>query len=69
MTCAQYQTMSSFDEQLATVKDGLSPLEHGRSATVITTELTARTNGGYSINVHKPAHPYEVVACGDIPRR
>ena len=69
VTCAQYRAMDSFDEQLATVKDGLTALEDGRSETVITTELTARTNGGYSINVHKPAHPYEVIACGDIPRR
>ena len=69
VTCAQYRAMDSFDEQLATVKDGLKALEDGRSETVITTELTARTNGGYSINVHKPAHPYEVIACGDIPRR
>ena len=69
VTCAQYRGMRSFDEQLATVADGLSGLDHGRSETVIATELTARTNGGYSINVHKPAHPYEVIACGDIPRR
>jgi hypothetical protein len=69
VTCAQYRAMRSFDEQLATVADGLSGLDHGQSETVIATELTARTNGGYSINVHKPAHPYEVIACGDIPRR
>ena len=65
VTCAQYRAMGSFDEQLATVEDGLSALDHGRSETVITTELTARRNGHYSINVHKPAHPYEVIACGD----
>jgi hypothetical protein len=69
VTCAEYRAMGSFDEQLATVEDGLSALDHGRSETVIATELTARTNGSYSINVHKPAHPYEVIACGDIPRR
>ena len=69
VTCAQYRAMGSFDKQLATVEDGLSELDHGRSETVITTELTARTNGGYAINVHKPAHPYEVIVCGDIPRR
>lgn len=69
VTCAQYRAMGSFGEQLATVEDGLSGLDHGRSETVIATELTARTNGGYSINVHKPAHPYDVIACGDIPRR
>lgn len=69
VTCAQYRAMGSFGEQLATVEDGLSALDHGRSETVIATALTARTNGGYSINVHKPAHPYDVIACGDIPRR
>ncbi len=69
VTCPQYRAMGSFDEQLATVEDGLSALDHGRSETEITTELSARTNGGYSINVHEPAHPYEVIACGDIPRR
>jgi hypothetical protein len=31
--------------------------------------LAARTTGGYSINVHKRAYPYEATACGDIPKR
>jgi hypothetical protein len=69
VTCAEYRAMDGFDEQLATVEDGLSTLDHGRSETVIATEVTERTNGGHSINVHKPAHPYDVIACGDIPRR
>jgi hypothetical protein len=68
VTCAQYRAMSSFSARLATVKDGLNALDHGRSETVVTVELPARTNGRYSINVHKPAHPYDVIACGDIPR-
>ena len=69
VTCAEYRAMDSFGEQLATVEDALRALDHGRSETVIATALTERTTGGYSINVHKPAHPYEVIACGDIPRR
>jgi hypothetical protein len=69
VTCAEYRAMRSFNEQLATVEDSLNGLDHGRSETVITTELSERTNGHYSINVHKPAHPYEVIACGDIPGR
>ena len=67
-TCAQYRAMSSFGARLATVEDGLKALDHGRSETVVAVELPARTNGRYSINVHKPAHPYDVIACGDIPR-
>jgi hypothetical protein len=69
VTCAQYRAMSSFSARLATVEDGLNALDHGRSETVVAVELSARTNGRYSINVHKPAHPYDVIACGDIPRR
>ena len=68
VTCAQYRSMSGFGTRLATVDDGLSALDHGRSETVVAVELPARTNGRYSINVHKPAHPYDVIACGDIPR-
>jgi hypothetical protein len=69
LTCAQYRAMSNFGARLATVEDGLNALDHGRSETVVAVELSARTNGRYSINVHKPAHPYDVIACGDIPRR
>jgi hypothetical protein len=69
VTCAQYRAMSSFGARLATVEDGLAALDHGRSETVVAVELSARTNGRYSINVHKTAHPYDVIACGDIPRR
>lgn len=68
VTCAQYRAMSSFGARLATVEDGLNALDHGRSETVVAVELPTRTNGRYSINVHKPAHPYDVIACGDIPR-
>jgi hypothetical protein len=68
VTCAQYRAMSSFGARLATVEDGLNAFDHGRSETVVAVELPARTNGRYSINVHKPAHPYRVIACGDIPR-
>jgi hypothetical protein len=68
VTCAKYRAMSSFGARLATVEDGLNALDHGRSETVVAAELPARTNGQYSINVHKPAHPYDVIACGDIPR-
>ena len=68
VTCAQYRAMSSFGARLATVEDGLKALDHGRSETVVAVELPARTNGRYSINVHKPAQPYDVIACGDIPR-
>ena len=57
------------DAELVRGHGGARDLDHGRSETVIATALTARTNGGYSINVHKPAHPYDVIACGDIPRR
>ena len=68
VTCAQYRSMSGFGTRLATVDDGLKALDRGRSETVVAVELPARTNGRYSINVHKPAHPYDVIACGDIPR-
>jgi hypothetical protein len=46
--------MRRFDEQLATVEDPQNALEHGRSETVVMAVPSARTNGHYSINVHKP---------------
>jgi hypothetical protein len=59
--------MSSFSARLATVEDDLQPLEGGRSTTEVRVALSDRTTGRFSINVHKPERPYEVIACGDIP--
>jgi hypothetical protein len=46
----------------------LRSVRNGTSETIVKTSLADRATGGYSINVHKPIHPYVVVACGDIPR-
>ena len=70
VTCAAYRSMSSFSEQLGTVVDTLGDLVGGRSDTVVQgVALADRTTGRFSINVHKQAPPYDVIACGDIPRR
>jgi hypothetical protein len=70
VTCEQYRRMNSFNDQLATVENTLETLHEGQSdSTVSGVSMSARTTGTYSVNVHEPAHPYKVVACGDIPRR
>lgn len=73
-TCAEYRRIEGFDAQLATVSEGLADFQDGRSETTVTvlgdqTPLAARATGGYSINVHQVAAPYDTVACGDIPER
>jgi len=70
VTCAEYRNMSSYSERLSTVVDGLDDLHGGRSDTVVGGVAVAdRTTGHFSINVHKQAYPYDVIACGDIPPR
>jgi FtsP/CotA-like multicopper oxidase with cupredoxin domain len=69
VTCAAYRGMSSYGARLKTVQDTLNAVNHGESETVISVDMRARTNGRYSINVHETAYPYDIIACGDIPRR
>jgi hypothetical protein len=70
VTCAAYAKLTDFDAQLATVTDSLSNVDDGVSETTVAlTELSERTTGGYSINVHAPEGPFPAVACGDIPKR
>lgn len=70
VTCEQYRRMNSFSDQLATVENTLETLHDGQSDSKLSgVSMSARTTGTYSVNVHEPAQPYKVVACGDIPRR
>ena len=70
VTCAAYRNMSSYSERFGTVEDTLRDLAGGQSDTVVQGVAVAdRTTGRFSINVHKQAPPYDVIACGDIPRR
>ena len=70
VTCAAYRNMTSYSEQFGTVIDTLRDLVGGQSDTVVQgVALADRTTGRFSINVHKQAQPYDVIACGDIPRR
>ena len=70
VTCEQYRRMNSFNDQLATVENTLETLHGGQSdSTLSGMSMSERTTGTYSVNIHEPAEPYEVVACGDIPRR
>ena len=69
VTCAEYRNMSSYSERLSTIADGLEDLNSDRSDTVLVGVAVAdRTTGHYSINVHRQAHPSDVIACGDIPQ-
>ena len=69
VTCDEYARMTDFNEQLATVVDGLSSLANGRSSTTVEQPLAKRATGKFSINVHEQEAPYTVVGCGDIPKR
>ena len=69
VTCRDYAKITGFDRQLATVVDELSDLTDGRSTTTVSTPLSERTTGTYSINVHEQNDPYTAVACGDVPKR
>ena len=69
VTCAAYRNMRSYSEQFGTVVDTLRDLVGGQSDTVVQgVALADRTTGRFSINVHKQAQPYDVIACGDIGR-
>ena len=67
VSCAEYRRMTSFSEQFATVAEGLSDVVDGKSTTDVAAPLSRYAKPGFSINVHKYAGPYPVVACGDIP--
>jgi hypothetical protein len=70
VTCAEYRRMRSFAKRLSTVEDGLEQVDGGRSeSTVPGVAVAERTTGHYAINVHEAGYPYDVIACGDIPRR
>ena len=67
VTCDEYREIEDFDTQLGTVSDHLASVQDGQATSTAATPLEELAAGGYSINVHRPAHPYETVACGDIP--
>jgi hypothetical protein len=67
VSCTDYRSMTSFSAQLATVAEGLSDVVDGKSETDVRAPLSRLAKSGFSINVHKYASPYPVVACGDIP--
>jgi hypothetical protein len=67
VTCQAYRGMSSYGARLKTVQDTLNAVDDGESETIVGVDMSARTNGHHSINVHETAYPYDVIACGDIP--
>jgi hypothetical protein len=67
VSCSDYRGMTSTGAQLATVVQGLGDLVDGRSETNVNAALTSYRKPGFSINVHEYAHPYPVIACGDLP--
>ena len=64
--CKRYRRMNDFSSQLATLTEGLSDISGGSSASDLNERLSSYTRAGFSINVHKFASPYPVVACGDL---
>jgi Flp pilus assembly protein TadG len=67
VTCAEYAQIEDSDEQAATVTDTLENVDEEGSTSTVRVELTERTTGEYSINVHSAFIPFPAVACGDIP--
>jgi hypothetical protein len=66
VSCQQYRRMNDFSAQLATLTEGLSNVRGGRSKSDLIEPLSRYTRTNFSINVHKDAEPYPVVACGDL---
>jgi hypothetical protein len=64
VTCAEYAEITVQSEQIATVR---APLSDVRDGTSTSTVPGSSTEGGASINVHRSAERFPVVACGDIP--
>lgn len=69
VSCAEYRKLEGFDAQLASVTDHLPSVRDGVATSTAASTLQTLTRGGFSINVHRPAHPFPSVACGDIPER
>jgi hypothetical protein len=67
VTCAEYTKIEDTDAQAKTVVDMLSNVGQGTSTSTFPGELSQRTTGEYSINVHSSAIPFPAIACGDIP--
>jgi hypothetical protein len=68
VTCTRYRGMKGFDARLGTVVQTLNTVLAGTSRTAVTVPLRKYTNGGSSINVHLYEPPFDVVACGDVPK-
>ena len=66
VSCQRYRRMNDFSAQLATLTEGLSNVTGGRSESDLNEPLPTYTRSEFSINVHKFASPYPVVACGDL---
>jgi hypothetical protein len=66
VSCQQYRRMNNLSAQLATLTEGLSNVMGGRSESDLSEPMSRYTRAKLSINVHKFASPYPVVACGDL---
>jgi hypothetical protein len=66
VSCERYRRMNDFSAQLATLTEGLNDVAGRSSESELSEPLSSYTRPGFSINVHKLATPYPVVACGDL---
>jgi hypothetical protein len=66
VSCERYRRMNDFNAQLATLTEGLNDVAGGSSESDLSEPLSSYTRPELSINVHKFAAPYPVVACGDL---
>jgi hypothetical protein len=66
VSCGRYRRMNDFSAQLATLTEGLNNVAGGSSKSELREPLSSYARAEFSINVHKFASPYPVVACGDL---
>lgn len=66
VSCDRYRRMNDFNAQLATLTEGLNDVAGGSSESDLSEPQSRYTRAEFSINVHKDAAPYPVVACGDL---
>jgi hypothetical protein len=69
VSCKRYRRMNDFSAQLATLNEGLNSVADGSSESELSKPVLSYTRSEFSINVHKFASPYPVVACGDLSAR
>jgi hypothetical protein len=68
VTCAGFRGIELFNDQVGTIVVSLEDAQGGTSITEVGDPLSRFRARPHSINVHAYEEPFDVVACGDVPR-